>query len=480
MYRKKTEDWITNFDFVILDIIALEISFFIAYIIRHGFDRIRNGLPELYVNVALLLMVFAILQSILTKNYEGILVRGQYKEFKKTVKYVTVITVLLVLYLYMLKKGDDFSRTVYVILWEVDVILTYLFRCLWKKIKKKFIKKAQKENNSFLLVTLSDMAEETINILSEDVSMSISGIIIVDKDMVGERIQGIDVVVDKENAIDYICRNWVDEIFINVSDEYFDYEKQFVNDCITMGITIHKKLARTYNSCGCVKVVQNMGDYTVLSSTLKEVSLNQMILKRLLDIVGGIVGLAITAILFVFIAPIIYIKSPGPIFFKQWRIGKNGKKFQIYKFRSMYMDAEERKAELMSKNKIKDGMMFKIENDPRIIGGENGKGIGNFIRNTSIDEFPQFINVLKGDMSLVGTRPPTLDEWEKYKGHHRKRMATKPGLTGMWQVSGRSDIVDFEEVVRLDTEYIANWSFGRDIKIILKTVKVVIFGKGSY
>jgi lipopolysaccharide/colanic/teichoic acid biosynthesis glycosyltransferase len=222
-----------------------------------------------------------------------------------------------------------------------------------------------------------------------------------------------------------------------------------------------------------------MNDYTVLSSAIKTVTIQEMFVKRAMDIIGSIIGLIITGILFIFIAPAIYIKSPGPIFFKQWRVGKNGKKFQIYKFRSMYMDAEDRKAELMKQNKVKDGMMFKMDNDPRIIGGENGKGIGNFIRNTSIDEFPQFFNVLKGDMSLVGTRPPTLDEWEKYELHHRARLAIKPGLTGMWQVSGRSNITDFEEVVKLDTEYIMNWSIGKDIKIILKTIWVVLTGKGS-
>lgn len=480
MYRKKTEDWIANFDFMIFDIIAVELSFFIAYIIRHGSDSIKNGLPELYVNVALLLIVFAALQPIALKSYDGILVRGQYKEFKKTVKYVTITTVMLVLYLYMFKKGDIYSRAVYIITWEMDVILTYFFRISWKNVKKKSIEKSQKGRNSFVLVTVSDMAEETVKTLLKDINIAISGIIIIDKDMAGEKILGIDVVVNKKNAMDYICRSWVDEIFINVSEEYSDYEAKLVDDCVVMGITVHKRLANTYSTAGCIKIVQNMSEYTVLSSMVNTVSLNQMFIKRLLDIVGGIVGLIITGILFIFVAPVIYIKSPGPIFFKQWRVGRNGKKFQIYKFRSMYMDAEERKAELMAKNKIKDGMMFKIENDPRIIGGENGKGIGNFIRNTSIDEFPQFFNVLKGDMSLVGTRPPTLDEWEKYKLHHRKRMAAKPGLTGMWQVSGRSDITDFEEVVKLDTEYITNWSFGKDIKILLKTVKVVLFGKGSY
>lgn len=149
------------------------------------------------------------------------------------------------------------------------------------------------------------------------------------------------------------------------------------------------------------------------------------------------------------------------------------------------MDAEERKKKLMEQNKVKDGFMFKMDDDPRIIGSEkkdkngNPKGIGNFIRKTSIDEFPQFWNVLKGDMSLVGTRPPTLDEWEKYDLHHRARMAIKPGITGMWQVSGRSDITDFEEVVRLDTEYIENWSIGLDIKILLKTVLTVLHNDGA-
>lgn len=157
----------------------------------------------------------------------------------------------------------------------------------------------------------------------------------------------------------------------------------------------------------------------------------------------------------------------------------------MYKFRSMYMDAEERKKELMAENRVKDGMMFKLDWDPRIIGsrqlpdGTVKKGIGNFMRDWSLDEFPQFINVLKGDMSLVGTRPPTVDEWEKYNLHHRARLATKPGVTGMWQVSGRSNITDFEEVVKLDTQYITEWSMGLDFRILLKTVGVVFKREGS-
>lgn len=137
------------------------------------------------------------------------------------------------------------------------------------------------------------------------------------------------------------------------------------------------------------------------------------------------------------------------------------------------MDAEERKKELMKQNEMQ-GLMFKMENDPRII-----KGIGHFIRNSSLDEFPQFWNVLKGDMSLVGTRPPTLEEYEQYDDHHKKRLVTKPGITGLWQVSGRSNITDFEEIVALDTKYITEWSLGLDIKILFKTIWVVLQNDGA-
>ena len=248
-----------------------------------------------------------------------------------------------------------------------------------------------------------------------------------------------------------------------------------------MGITIHVKIADVNEMQGKNQTVERMGNYTVVTTCINMASAGQLVLKRIMDICGGLAGCILTGIIFLFVAPAIYIKSPGPIFFSQYRVGKNGRKFKIYKFRSMYMDAEERKKELMKQNRVSDGLMFKMENDPRVIGSEKGpgKGIGNFIRKTSLDEFPQFFNVLKGDMSLVGTRPPTVDEWEKYELHHRARLAIKPGLTGMWQVSGRSEITDFEEVVKLDTKYISEWSFMLDIKILFKTVLIVLGQKGS-
>ena len=252
-----------------------------------------------------------------------------------------------------------------------------------------------------------------------------------------------------------------------------------------MGIVTHYSVMQDFADSDHQQIAENVCGYLVLTSGMQFVSNRQYLTKRLMDIVGGIVGSLITVILTIILGPMIYIKSPGPIFFAQERVGKNGKMFKMYKFRSMYMDAEERKKELMAQNKISDGLMFKMDFDPRIIGnkvlpdGTRKTGVGQFIRKTSLDEFPQFFNILKGDMSLVGTRPPTVDEWEQYEPHHRARMAFRPGLTGLWQVSGRSNITDFEEVVKLDTKYIDEWSLGLDLKILVETVRSVLGNDGA-
>ncbi|WP_242830158.1 sugar transferase [Pseudobutyrivibrio ruminis] len=240
---------------------------------------------------------------------------------------------------------------------------------------------------------------------------------------------------------------------------------------VEQGLTVHVSLIHTDNLMPN-RIMETYGRYVVLTTSMHIANNRQAFCKRFGDILGSIIGLVFVVIAFIIFAPIIKIQSKGPVFFSQTRIGKNGRKFKFYKFRTMYMDAEERKKELMEQNEI-SGNMFKMENDPRIIP------IGHFMRKYSIDELPQFWNVLKGDMAIVGTRPPLEDEYENYALHHKARLSIKPGLTGMWQVSGRSDITDFEDVVALDTQYISNWSLMLDLKILLKTVAVVLGGKGS-
>ncbi len=197
---------------------------------------------------------------------------------------------------------------------------------------------------------------------------------------------------------------------------------------------------------------------------------DQLLLKRSLDLVGATVGVGLNLLLFPFIALAIKLDSPGAIFFRQIRVGENGRHFGLYKYRSMSQDAEARKSELMAQNEL-NGAVFKITNDPRVTR------VGNFLRKTSLDELPQFWNVLVGNMSLVGTRPPTPNEVKEYDLHHHRRLSVKPGITGLWQVSGRNKITDFDEIVKLDTQYIDQWSLGLDLKILSKTFMVIWSGK---
>lgn len=193
-------------------------------------------------------------------------------------------------------------------------------------------------------------------------------------------------------------------------------------------------------------------------------------IKRLVDILGALVGLALTAIVAVPVAIAMQLDNPGPLLYSQIRCGLNGEKFRIWKFRSMVVDAEQLKH--LVKNEAQ-GHIFKNENDPRITR------VGRFLRKTSLDELPQFWNVLTGEMSLVGTRPPTPDEVKHYQPHHWKRLSVKPGMTGEWQVNGRSMIKDFEAIVGLDVAYQYKWSVAYDLYLILKTVKVVFTKSGA-
>ena len=408
------------------------------------------------------------------QSYKGILRRGYFQEFKETLLHVSATITGFILFNFITKSGQQYSRMVVVLMWEIAIILCYMIRVWRKKVLKSRAALTQKGKKALVILSDYAMAETFAGRISKNnySDRKLAGIIVTDRDLTGQTIKGIPVVADRKNAVNYLCQNWVDEV-ITCYNNNEDVINPILEDCREMGITVHIALTKCGIE-GAKRRIENVGGYTVVTNYITSASNRQIFLKRLMDICGGIVGCIITLILFLFVAPAIYIKSPGPIFFSQIRVGKNGKKFRIYKFRSMYMDAEERKKELMKQNKVKDGMMFKMDHDPRII-----KGVGNFIRKTSIDEFPQFFNVLKGDMSLVGTRPPTVDEWEKYNKHHRRRMAIKPGLTGMWQISGRSSITDFDEVVALDTKYIAEWNIGLDIKILFKTVGVIFTGKGS-
>lgn len=482
MYRKDSTGWIKHVDFIILDLICLQVAFVLAYALS-GYGANPYQLI-LYRNMAVFMEVADLVVLFAMGTLKNVLKRGYYKDFVVTAQHGVILGACLLLYLFMLQEGQQYSRLALVLNIIIYMLLTYLVRELWKHLLRK--KMEDGENRSLLLVVTADVASAVVESMKEHnyARYKISGIAVIDKEMIGRHIDGIKVVANMDNAAEYVCKEWIDEVLI-VTSGVVPYPRELIEQFTETGVTVHLNLAKVKSVPGKKQFVERVGDYTVLTTSINYASTRDLMLKRLMDIAGGLVGCLITGILFIFVAPAIYIASPGPIFFAQERVGKNGKRFKMYKFRSMYMDAEERKKELMAQNRVKDGMMFKLDWDPRIIGsrqlpdGTVKKGVGNFIRDWSLDEFPQFINVLLGDMSLVGTRPPTVDEWEKYNLHHRARLATKPGVTGMWQVSGRSNITDFEEVVKLDKQYITDWDLGMDIKILLKTVGVVFKREGS-
>ena len=406
------------------------------------------------------------------QSYKNILKRGYIKELRATMSHVTMVITLMIIYTFLTGIGGETSRLMVLLIWIGGIGLLFLGRVVLKYWLHQTMKKVKETRHVILLSNLK-VVEETMKAIKAIPYRDylITQIILVDEANHMKDLMGISVMSYDEKTLQYLKTNVVDEVFINLPPEVM-IPPNFLEGCYEMGITVHMNLIRRPHEVGN-KIVEDFAGYTVLTSGMKIATPMQILIKRSMDILGGLVGTFITGILTLILGPMIYLKDPGPIFFSQTRIGKNGRRFRIYKFRSMYLDAEERKKELMAQNEMQ-GHMFKMENDPRIL-----PGIGHKIRNWSLDEFPQFLNVLKGDMSLIGTRPPTVDEWEKYEKHHRRRLAIKPGVTGMWQVSGRSDITDFEEVVALDAQYITQWSLGLDIKILFKTVLVVLGRDGS-
>ena len=296
---------------------------------------------------------------------------------------------------------------------------------------------------------------------------------ILDREMPEKRVfNTLGIIGDLEQIL---RNNEIDQVyFIQHSDDNIAQIQKYIDICLEMGVTVKVVLDVSYSHRmhRSNSYVSSVGTFPLI--TYHTIALNsyEQAIKRLMDLVISIIATIVLSPVMLITAIAIKLDSPGPVIFKQVRVGQNGRTFNIYKFRSMCADAEDRKEELLEQNEM-DGFMFKIKNDPRVTK------VGKFIRKTSIDELPQLFNVIKGDMSLVGTRPPTVDEVSQYKRGQWRRISIKPGVTGLWQISGRNSISDFDEVVELDLRYIDNWSLYADIAILFKTVGVLLTKKGA-
>ncbi len=480
MYEKVQNSIFKHFDFLILDTLCLMLSLWLALIIHL---RLWNPWEsDLYMLVAITIILSHVCFAIFGSGYKGILRRGYLEEFRRVFQHLLLVLAVLLFCIFFTKAYKNLSRMVVAYFAGFSLVFLTLERDLWKL----FLQRHQKNNQRRMLLVSDERGVRRIlrmisNLKSSD--FVIDGLVL-DEDESSftsypDQIWSFPVVATTDTLLGYLIGHPVDEILFCFPSRG-SISPDLIEQCSLSGITVHTEML-PMTELGKDKYIEKIADIPVVTSYIRMVTPAQMMLKRLMDIVGSLVGLLITGILFLFVAPMIYFTDKGPIFFAQERVGKNGKLFKMYKFRSMYQDAEERKQELIKKYGL-DPLHFKMDDDPRILGsGPDGKkhGVGYFIRKTSIDEFPQFWNVFRGEMSLVGTRPPTLDEYQQYEVHHRARLAIKPGITGLWQTSGRSDIEDFEEVVKLDVKYMQNWSIWEDIKILLKTIRVVLTGEGS-
>ncbi|HFI0273242.1 TPA: sugar transferase [Streptococcus suis] len=402
--------------------------------------------------------------------YEGFNSRGDFEGFRVTSKYSLILFIITATISFMLQGHFSISRRGLFYFVIINHFLIYILNFFIKKYRNSIYPSTAASQKIYLLTTekrFRGLLEEKKNNLAQ-FDGTVVAITVLDNPNFKVDSQFHNVPISAMES--YITKSVVDQIFVNIPSELFDI-KHILHIAENVGIPVSININSLDPDVVGDKKFERLLGHEVITISTHFYSYRHLILKRILDIIGAIVGLVICGFAAIFVVPLIK-KDGGPAIFSQNRVGKNGRIFKFYKFRSMHVNAEEMKKELMKDNEM-EGLMFKMEDDPRITP------IGKFIRKTSIDELPQFWNVLIDDMSLVGTRPPTVDEYDKYTLEQKRRLSFKPGITGLWQVSGRSEIKNFEEIVKLDVSYINNWTIWSDIKILLKTLKVVIKREGS-
>ena len=457
-----------HMDFFLLDIIVMVTSYAGAFFVRHkSFDTFS----ELYYQIGFSLFLTYVCWVILAAPHRGILRRRRWKELQSVLLMNVAFLAVVTGYLFFAKHIEDYSRVTLFLFLMMDVLLTWASRTLLKVYLT--IRYRTDKGRKWLVLASKEEAESVLKqyYYKQQGDIEIVGLAILNQSVSDVSQYPVPVVTTEEQMWEYLRISTVDEVLVGSFTSSEGNMRDILLMLVETGLTVHLDVGDLPLYLPN-QTVHHIGEMTVITGAMKVIDPLQSFLKRALDIVGALVGLLITALVGIIVIPAIKLDSPGPAFFGQERVGKNGRKFKMYKFRSMYIDAEERKKELMAENKM-DGLMFKMDDDPRITK------VGAFIRKTSIDELPQFFNVLMGDMSIVGTRPPTVDEYEQYELLHKRRLSIKPGITGLWQVSGRSAITDFEEVVALDTKYIMDWNIMTDVRILLKTVEVVLKRKGA-
>ena len=479
------------------NLFSIIISFLIAYLSRFGWDPSDVAFRHLKDSTVFLYLLLSFLIVFTFYRYNPITAkRGILRHVKAAFLTNIFMAIIFSTLVYTTHISDSIPRLFFGTFFSINFSISFSCLFLIHLIKRQYLEHHTKKT---IIITDNSSLEKAVydiqKLNSEDCEIigitSLSGkqadrfykVKILSSNLKSQsskdtdsssknpELESIKLKELSLSTLEYVKRHQVDLVIFSVNHLVRRKIEHLIEAFSEMGIdsliTIDSFAIETLET-----KLEDFGTTNVIRLSPRLFTDGELLLKRLMDIAGALVGCFICILFGIIVAPLIFLEDPGPIIFKQKRVGRNGKFFYIYKFRSMYQDAEAKLQTLKDQNEMQ-GFMFKMKNDPRITK------IGKILRKTSIDELPQFFNVLEGSMSLIGTRPPTVDEYNQYSAHHKRRISIKPGITGLWQVSGRSEITDFEEIVRLDCFYIDHWSITGDIKILLKTFAAVFTGKGS-
>lgn len=479
------------------NLFSIIISFLIAYLSRFGWDPSDVAFRHLKDSTVFLYLLLSFLIVFTFYRYNPITAkRGILRHIKAAFLTNIFMAIIFSTLVYTTHISDSIPRLFFGTFFSINFSISFSCLFLIHLIKRQYLEHHTKKT---IIITDNSSLEKAVydiqKLNSEDCEIigitSLSGkqadrfykVKILssnlktqpskdtDSSSKNPALESIKLKELSLSTLEYVKRHQVDLVIFSVNHLVRRKIEHLIEAFSEMGIdsliTIDSFAIETLET-----KLEDFGTTNVIRLSPRLFTDGELLLKRLMDIAGALVGCFICILFGIIVAPLIFLEDPGPIIFKQKRVGRNGKYFYIYKFRSMYQDAEAKLQTLKDQNEMQ-GFMFKMKNDPRITK------VGKFLRKTSIDELPQFFNVLEGSMSLIGTRPPTVNEYQQYSAHHKRRISIKPGITGLWQVSGRSEITDFEEIVRLDCFYIDHWSITGDIKILLKTFAAVFTGKGS-
>ena len=464
---------IRSFAVLLGDLAATALAFFCAYAFRDAFQEIYKVVLfplSWYLNLLWFFLPLVLLVFFLFGHYQYWRGPGIGKEAWKVFQAVTLSSLLLGFFVFILKF--QFVSRIFI---ASQAAFTFLFVLLFRILARRavlFLTHHREDFRMILIVGLGQEARDLARRIEEhkDLGLRVLGFLSPRESGDPSAVSGPAVLGPASDLPLILDREVVDEVIFALSQEELKRAEPLLLLCEERGVTSRVILnffphviSRTY--------LEELDGFPLL--TFSTTPKNEMMLfaRRIFDFAGSLVWIVLLSPLFLLVWVLIRLDSPGAALYRQVRCGMNGRKFTFYKFRSMKVGAEKAKKELMHLNEM-SGPVFKIKNDPRVTR------VGRFLRKTSLDELPQLFNVLRGDMSFVGPRPLPAEEVEKIKGWQRRRLSMKPGITGLWQVSGRNQ-VDFHDWVKLDLEYIDNWSLWLDLKILLKTIPAVLSGKGA-